>query len=270
VDGIESVIVDTEFSSMKVSLNDVKHVADARNWDDNYHSFFCNMEPKGRRPDNWLKVLETVGFCDIPGSRSLRTMLKYYKSEKDGPDSFEARLDFDLNDPIPDSEGDGLITVDRGYINMFALGGDPAKPGVSVRSRKVAHINGIRPYTQKRFVCLFGYAYAAMDMLFGSALDPPKNVRPWKDPPEEQPQAKPSSTSAPAQSSNSVASTAIKMMAECAQDLSTRNLDLYDKWLSGQLTSADLADYSAEVSARIASDPWKFMQAISRPNGGGT
>jgi hypothetical protein len=221
------------------------------------------MQPLGLRPDNWRKILETVGFCDIPGSRMLVTCLKYFKSEINGPASYEERLDFDLNDPGP-APGDGQITVDRGFINMWAPDGDPTQPPVTVRTRKVAHINGIRPETQKRFVCLFGYAYAAMEMLFGRAQDPPKTATPWIEPAQE-----PSGgQTTPAPPANTVASTAIKMLADCAQDLTAKNLDLSDKWMAGQLTLADLAQYSAEIGARIAGDPWRFMQAISEPQGG--
>ena len=49
-----------------------------------------------------------------------------------------------------------------------------------------------------------------------------------------------------------------------------KNADLADKWLSGKLTLADLTTYSADVGARIASDPWKLLQAIAKPKGGGT
>ena len=45
------------------------------------------------------------------------------------------------------------------------------------------------------------------------------------------------------------------------------SLDLADKWLSGKLTLPDVADYSAEVSARLASDPFKFLQAVSKTEG---
>ena len=47
------------------------------------------------------------------------------------------------------------------------------------------------------------------------------------------------------------------------------SLDLADMWLSGKLTLQDVADYSSRVSARLASDPFKFLQAVSRPKGGG-
>ena len=52
--------------------------------------------------------------------------------------------------------------------------------------------------------------------------------------------------------------------------LTAKNLDLADKWMAGQLTLTDLADYSAQVGARVASDPWKLLQAISKPKGGGS
>ncbi len=79
------------------------------------------MQYRGLRTDGWRKVLETVGYCDYDPLISPRfvTMLKFNKTEVDGPDTYEARLDYDLNDPVPDPEGDGKITVDRGFINMW-------------------------------------------------------------------------------------------------------------------------------------------------------
>ena len=65
VDGIESVVIDTELSTTKVSLNALKAVVDPRNWRKDYPSFFCHMEYEGLRADGWRKVLEYVGFCDI-------------------------------------------------------------------------------------------------------------------------------------------------------------------------------------------------------------
>lgn len=265
VDGIPSVVVDTEFTSHKVSLKNLKAVVSPLNWDENYPGFFCNLEAKGLRSDGWRKVLETVGICDVPGCRHLRTMLKYYKTEAVLPDRCEARLDYDLNDPVPDPEGDGQITVDRGFINMWSHQPDPDQPGVTVRTRKVAHITGVRPETQRRFVCIFGYANAAIEMMFGPALDPPDTARPWV---EDDQNRDSQDTMQAAPSGNSVASTAIKMMASCAEDLTTMNLDLADRWMSGQLTLADLAKYGTDVGARLGGEPWRFMQAISQPKGG--
>lgn len=274
--GIESVVIDAELKSDQVSLNDLKGVVDPRNWHDDCPSFFCSMVYKGLRVDGWRRVLETVGFCSFDPSISPRlvTMLKFYKTTVNGPVRYEARLDYDLNDPVPDPEGDGKITVDNGFINMWTEpNGDPNLPPVFVRVRKVCHIDGLRPYTMKRFVCMMNYAYVVEDMLFGSARhrDPHVAYTPWDDPPSEQPGKGSTQSGQGGQqpSGNSVASTAISMIAQCVQDLTAKQFDLADKWMSGQLTAADLAEFSSEVGARIASDPWKFIQAISQPKGGG-
>jgi hypothetical protein len=277
IDGVESVVIDTELSTDKVSLNALKAVVDPRNWHKDYPSFFCAMEYKGLRSDGWRKVLEHVGFCDIDPhfSPRLHTMLKFYKTTVNGPDRYEARLDYDLNDPVLIPPGDGKITVDRGFINMWSTKKDPAQKGVAVRTRKVAHIEGLRPYTMKRFVCAFGYGFAVAEMLFGSAANykgGDTDYTPWEDPATETPeqgsqasQLQGPGTAPEPHPDNSVASTAISMIAKCVQDLSVKQFDLADKWMAGQLTVEDLAQHTAEVGARIASDPWKFIQAISQP-----
>jgi hypothetical protein len=283
VDGIESLVVDTELSSYDVSLNDLKAVMDPRNWSKDCPSFFCDMEYRGLRTDNWRRVLETVGYCSYPTwiSPRLVTMLKFYKSTVNDPDRHEARLDYDLNDPVPDPASDGKITVDRGFINMWtAPKRDPAQPPVFVRTRKVCHIDGLRPYTMKRFVCAY-YGSAMAVMLFGSALNygaGDTDYVPWEDPSNEvpgdgNPQGQGGQQGGKGKQKpppdNSVVSTAISMVAKCVQDLTVKQFDLADKWMSGQLTVDDLKQYSAEVGARIASDPWKFIEAISQQKRGG-
>ena len=68
--------------------------------------------------------------------------------------------------------GDGRVLVDKGYINMecTSTGLNPYGPGVRVRTRKVAHVKGLSPYAQAKFLCICGYAYP-----------PPRccSVRPW-------------------------------------------------------------------------------------------
>lgn len=278
-DGIQSVVVDSVLSSNQVSLNALKAVVDPRNWHDDDPSFFCAMQYEGLRTDGWRRVLETVGFCSYPTAISPRlvTMLKFFKTtvNPNGPGRYEARLDYELNDPFPTPPGDGKITVDHGFINMWTGdNGDPNQPPVYVRTRKVCHIDGLRPYTMKRFVCLSGYAFIVANMLFGSALNPDPNAVAWADSPNEQPsdldEQPPGGSGAQAPpSDNSVASTAISMVAKCVEELTVKQFDLADKWMSGQLTVAELAQHSAEVGARIASEPWKFIQAITQPKGGG-
>ncbi|EID16915.1 hypothetical protein [Mycolicibacterium phlei] len=267
VDGIESVVVDTEFTSTEVSLNQLKAVVDPNNWDDNYPDFFRSMDYRGLRPDSWRRVLETVGLA---GSRQLVTKLKYLKTTVSPT---EARLDYDLCDPAPDPEGDGVITVDRGFINMWAPQGDPTVPPVTVRTRKVAHITGLRPYTMARFVCIFGYGNAAVEMLCGNACkDPlPPGLRPWEDPADEQPSAGATTMAAASKPhpQNSVASTTITMLAQCFEEVTASQFDLADKWMSGKLTLDELAKHSADVTARIAGEPFRIMAAIAKGKGPG-
>ncbi len=70
IDGIESVVVDTETSSDDVSLNELKAVVNPYNWHKNYPDFFCDMIPCRRpdRDDGWRRVLEEVGFCKVRGT----------------------------------------------------------------------------------------------------------------------------------------------------------------------------------------------------------
>jgi len=278
-DGIQSVVVDSVLSSNKVSLTQLKAVVDPRNWHYDDPSFFCNMQYKGLRPDGWRRVLETVGFCGF-SSTTLVTMLKFFKTTVDpsGPGKHEARLDYELNDPFPTPGSDGKITVDHGFINMWTKdNGDPNLPPVFVRTRKVCHIDGLRPYTQKRFVCLFGYAFIVAQMLFDSALHPNPNAFEWADEanePVSDPILQPTGVSGGSggqkpPSDNSVASTAIAQAAKYVEDLTSMQFDLADRWMAGQLTVADLAQHSADVGARIASEPWKFLHAIAHPKGGG-
>lgn len=275
-DGIQSVVVDSVLSSDQVSLTELKAVADPRNWHYDDPSFFCAMQYDGLRADGWRRVLETVGFCGFPSTK-LVTMLKFFKTtvNPNGPGKYEARLDYELNDPFPTAPSDGKITVDHGFINMWTGdNGDPNLPPVYVRTRKVCHIDGLRPYTQKRFVCLFGYGLIMFEMLFGSALNPDPNAFAWDDPanePVSDPILPPPGASGAKKppSDNSVASTAISQVAKYVEELTAKQFDLADQWMAGQLTLADLAQHSAEVGARIASEPWKFIQAITQPKGGG-
>jgi hypothetical protein len=111
-------------------------------------------------------------------------------------------------------------------------------------------------------------------MLFGSAKDPEAGGyrKPWLDVPEipTEPTGKPAGyPSAKPPLENSVASTTIKMVAECVEEMTAKQFDIAEKWLSGQLTVDDLAKHSADVGARIASEPFRIIQAISKSMGAG-
>jgi hypothetical protein len=173
----------------------------------------------------------------------LVTQLKYYKST---PSATEANLDYDLDDPTP-GLGDGQITVDRGFINMSAPEGDPTSPPVLVRTRKVAHITGVRPWAQARLVCVTGYGTAAMEFLLGAAqraaLDPDFKPVAWETP-----------------------VTAVDVWISSIEDVLARSSDVSQKWFAGTLNVNDLADYSKDVGGVLLGAPWKFLQAMSQPS----
>jgi hypothetical protein len=257
VNGVGSVVVDTNFASGAVSLNDVKAIADPRNWAKDYHEFFADIKALPPRSDRWGRFLETVDF----GTDALQlvTELKYLKTSLKSP---RAILDYDLNDPWPGA-GDGLVTVDRGFIDMRAIG-EPTQPGVQVRTRKVVHITGLSPAAQARLVCITGYGTASKEFLLGAAKNPPKNAVPWDDPVGGKDTAE-EGDAKPAEPTSYIASAAFKVWNDCVQDVMTRNLDISEKWLDGALSLSDLANYSKDVGGLLLRAPWEFLEAINQP-----
>ncbi len=266
IDGIESVVVDTEASSDKVSLNRLKAVVNPYNWHKNYPDFFCDMIACRRpeRDDGWRRVLEQVGFCKF-GGKPLRTMLKYFTTEEN---LYEARLDYDLDEPRG-PEGDGQVTVDRGFINMWSLHKNPDQDGVKVRTRKVVHINGILPYAQARLVCITGYASASNEFLFGAASNPPPNPKEFKFyavPPATETEAdNVKAGGAGAAPADHVGTTAVKLWTDTVRDLTTNYFDFAGKWVTGNVRAEDVADYTKQVTSRLAKAPVDFLDAVSKP-----
>jgi hypothetical protein len=274
VDGIRCVVVDTDTPSDDISLDDLKAIVDPRNWHNDYPEFFLGMEPFGpRRPDGWGRVRETVGLGDVELVRQIVTALKYYKSE--GKVEKKARVDYDLDDPTP-SRGDGQVLVDRGFINMECTrpDKDPAQHGVRVRTRKVVHIRGLRPYTQQRLVCLTGYGTASEDFLFGAAEDRQGPLFSWDtpqtdlDPEPEKGNSEEGATqskSVPTEPTSHVAQAVANVFSDCIEELTNRNVDIFEKWTTGRLDFTDLANYSKHVSGRLMSSPWEFLQSLNDP-----
>lgn len=250
-----------------MSLNDVKDIADPRNWDEDYHEFFCQIQALPARPDGWGRFLETVGFCGEGGAEDaldLTTQLKYFKST---PSATEAHLDYDLDDPTPGA-GDGRVKVDRGFINMQATGKDAAAKGVRVRIRKVVHIAGIPPWAQARLVCISGYGTAAREMLLGAALTPNRPPVPWDTPVTARDTSEQGQTQS-AEPAGYIATAAVKVWADSAETVMARTVDMSEKWLAGSLSFSDFADYSTDVGSLLLRAPWEFLQALNQPRSPG-
>lgn len=278
IDGLPCVVIDAEMKSSKVTLNKLKNVVDVLNWPKAYPSFFCRMDDLGQRGDKWRNVLEWAGFC-FDGGYKLKTPLKYIKS---APTNIDAYLDYDLAErdvmKAMALGGDGKVLVDRGYINMRCTspGLNPNLGGVFVRTRKIAHVTEISPYAQAKMLCICGYAYAGAEMLFGPALrDDLVGYRYWNDDPlkdaddlekdmqEPAPAPADKQPSGPAPAMDAATKTAEKWK-ECVNFLTKTHLDVTGKWLAGQLSYEELAKVSAQVGAKVASDPWVLLHELTQ------
>jgi hypothetical protein len=268
VDGLRCAVIDTVLSSDDISLNDLKAIVNPFNWNQNYPAFFLKMAPfrDPFRSDGWRRVLETVGFGEVD-SLDITTALKYLPTT----DTCVARLNYDLDDPTP-GPGDGQVLVDRGYINMWATGGDETQEGVRVRTRKVVHISGLSPYAQTRLVCLTGYGAASSEFLFGPAADLQKDSKPGQDAKprpfhyykhDQQPHGEPEATDS--DPSTHVVATAVNLWTDAVEGLANDYFDMAEKWMAGGLRLSDVTDFSQKVTGRLVSSPLEFLERINQP-----
>jgi hypothetical protein len=267
VDGYDCVVIDTSFGRADIYLQNLKKVANPLNWHRNYPHAFCAMQAQNPNILNgWSRVLETVSLSCELGLEPLVTPLKYYMSEP-APD--QATLQYDLDKSGLPTLGDGRITVDRGFIKMWATG----NPGVWVRTRKIVHIEGFLPQAQAMLVCALGYAFQAAQMLFGNAKNPPANSVPWQDSPASTttgPTGTGTSPTGPtAPTGGGMASTTTQVWLDCLNDLANKNLQLSAKWCKNELTVDDLITYTQDLGAEIASAPWRLIQALTQPTDDG-
>ncbi|AQT81424.1 hypothetical protein B1R94_22485 [Mycolicibacterium litorale] len=269
VNGHESVVVDTKFTSDAVSLDELKRIVNPFNWADDYPQLFVRMQGQEPDilPDGWRRVLETVRLIE---SVELTTPLKFYPYA-DPARPLEAHLDYDLDESGFDT-GDGQVLVDRGFINMRAVNesGSPGAAGVRVATRKVVHITGISAFAQARLVCIGGYGTGSADFLLRSAANPPADPKPFDFPATEDQADADDVTGSGSPPVLHFAPAAVAAWTESVQDLTNGYFEVAEKWLSGGLTLTDIADYSTRLGGSIAAAPWKYLQAMTTPRPPGT
>lgn len=273
VDGADALVVDTEDVTDLISLNEMKAVVNPYNWDRNYPAFFLDMaqSPRQRR-DGWSNVIETVGFGGLQVNRSskLKTALKFHVSGV-GLNEKEARLDYDLDEPP--GLGDGTVSVDRGYINMWAWnpggGSDPTEPGVAIRTRKVVHINGLSPFAQARLIDVSGYGLGGTELLIEPALQaresaPDHTCREfdYSGSGDRGPSDQAGTWIEPG---SHFAPIAVALCREHIRDTSDDYFTVADKWLNGSLSHHDLAAFGSKFSERLVTAPWRFLEAMNHP-----
>jgi hypothetical protein len=268
------VVLTTDFTSQKVSLDSLKNVVDPLNWAKCLPSFFCEMDKLSPRADGWSRVLEQVSTtCPIAGTPRLVTALKYWN----GPQLGEvlpipsAWVDYALDDdPLPGNSGDGRMVVDEGFIRMTASGNDSAIPGVHVRTRKVAGFRNLVWVAGGIFACAMGYGAEGVEMLLDGVAKRPTGGGPdWTD---WQP-SKPASTAtsppdgatppaAGGDTSHHAVTVAVSMLNECIDDMAKQSAALATKWAAGEVPIAESVDFSTGLAARLATDPWRYLARL--------
>lgn len=193
-------------------------------------------------------------------SSRITTALKAFKSEAKG--GGEVRVDYDLDEGAP-GFGDGIIQRDRGFLNVQKLGD---AGGVRVVTKKVLYMQGLPSVALKQFACISGYGSISMEMIFGGAQNRPKGAVDWdvsRPPVEEQPSTPVRSLQGPAPNpgENAVA-TGLRMSSEFINDMSKTVAQVSEKASAGTLRFEDMASATAEIGARLASDPWRFWAAV--------
>ncbi|HET9875641.1 MAG TPA: hypothetical protein VFQ37_07720 [Mycobacterium sp.] len=272
------VVLTTDFPKPNVSLDDLKGVIDPLNWA-KCLPFFCEMTPEQPRPDGWSRVLEHVSI-DCSGPQMV-TPLKYWKVGQ--PADLSACVDYALDDqPAQGEKGDGRMLVDEGFIRMTSTATTSAQQGVRVRTRKVAGFRNLGWAAAGMFACLMGYGSEGEDMLLdGVAKRAADNGVGWMDwAPSPAPSASgsgpaPAEPGQPGQPADGGDATkravalAVGMVNECIDDMSKQSAALAAKWATGVAPIAETMAYTADLAARLATDPWRYLERLRDPAKGG-
>lgn len=276
------LVITTEFTSTAVSLQKLKDVIDPVNWAQCLSTFFCDMDGQKDRDDGWSRVLEQVSTtCPILPTH-MKTALKYWKSEgqdeKTQPPT--ACLDYALDDqPADGARGDGLIVVDEGFIRMTSTdsGLDATKNGVRVRTRKVVGFANSALTPWGVLACAMGYGDQGIDMILDGvenrANNPQWKWTDWKastappakspgQPKDKPPQGPP--TNEPDTSRRAV-ELAVEMVNECVEDMSEKSAAVAAKWAAGTVPVAEMIELNAEFTARVLTDPWRYLERLRNP-----
>ncbi len=273
------VVLTTEFSSTKVSLNDLKDVIDPLNWA-RCLPFFCAMDAMPTRPDGWSRVLEHFSTtCGIAGMPQMRTPLKYWKGPAVGAPVPKptAWVDYTLDDdPAPGEHGDGAMVIDEGFIRMTSTVDDPTLHGVQVRTRKVVGFRNLGWFPTALFACVLGYGDQGVEMLLGGvakrAQEGPAGWTPWQpSTPTAGQQGGPTAPAPPAEPdpTQRAITVAIEMLDECIDEMSQRSAALAAKYASGVPPVEESIAFAADLTARLVTDPWRYLQRMRTPPQGG-
>lgn len=259
----EYAVLKAEYFRDELGLDDVKAVIDPLNWH-RCCRFFCDMQPIPATPDSygWSRVLESVStLCGVVPGYRLKTAIKYWKGERPGG----AYINYDVDDNRAKTGDDRYALVDRGYLSFEEDG-----TGVRIRTLKEVKFAGMHPVATIMFAIVGGYAAIGEDMLVGCAVNPPPNLVAWQLSAATDKPAKPfdptvcatAPTPCGCQPVSPAFADAVGMWTHSVTEVSTEYAGLVNKWAKSGFQPAEMVDFGAKVSARLATEPWRFWGAM--------
>lgn len=262
----EYAVLNVSYFRDRLTVDKVKKVVDPLNWD-NCCPFFCDMSPIPKSPDSygWSRVLESIStLCGVSPGYQLRTAIKYWKGEK-GDGAF---VNYDIDDNRASTKDDGFTRLDRGYISF-----EKEERGVRIRTLKEVKFAGVPPLATIMFAVIGGYASIGENMLIDCALNPPSGLVDFTPSVSTGKPAKLidptvcASAAAPApcgcqQSLPPAVTEAVDLWASCVTEVSTEYAGLVNHWAKCGFDPAEMAEFGAKVSTRMATDPWRILSLM--------
>jgi hypothetical protein len=255
-----------------LTVDSVKAIVDPRNWA-RLGPFFCQMDRLNPDARGASQVLEYVSTNKE--IYRLKTALKNWRKDFDGG----AILNYELADTRVGTGDSGLTLVDSGYIhireNKLA---DGTVKGVRIETSKMVAIQGTSVTATAMFALSLGWAAAGNAMLFDNAVTPLGGgpLVPWSTNPE-QPEGSPGAGAdgtpgqpgspppqVPVGATGTLVKEAARMWADCVQATTTDATKIMNKWYKRELTVQDLVDYTSAVGSRLASEPWRYINEVSK------
>ncbi|RDH76013.1 hypothetical protein DVS77_23305 [Mycolicibacterium moriokaense] len=260
------VLLTTEFTRTPYEIGQVLSKIDPQNWD-NANKFFAKMTPKPLATDGRSsQILEEVSTH--PDIYRIKTNLKYVKEDR-SDDTFVINYDFAADRGSDDSN---QVKVDSGYI---LVGPSDDGNGVRVLTSKMVAIDGLSPTAVAVFAHAMGWLSIGQMMMFGtpadtagdpliawtpsadrSALIPTPNRNALATGPVGREEIQPVSQLFVREATNAV--------VDYVKIATSETAAVADKWLTGQLSVADMAERTQKLGGKLASEPFRLLERMMK------
>ncbi len=245
-----------------VTFDDVKNAADPVNWH-NHNTFFCQMDPLPPSR-GWSRVLEHISTdCE---QFHLKTAIKYWKGvTADGA----VYVNYDLDDNRTETGDNLLVVVDNGTVFVS----ETSDGCVQVESTKHVQIKGFSVTATSMWACVNGWNEYGELMFFRAAQDAP-----WQESPEGDGTPIPPAPGTgkgtgvpvptlPPGARQEMVEESVAMLTNCLKYATETTSEYASRWLAGELRPDEIIRYYGEMSARWASEPWRFLARMMESAG---